>query len=138
MDISRLKKKDLQVWLPLVEGVDVLCRHIPQSVFDGLQKECTVVKFDPRSHRKTEELDQKKFRSALSRAVVVDWKGIVDGDKEFPCTPENTDYLMNEMTEFRLLVMDAPLSLEKMLSAEKDETEKNSLNTSAPSSTSRK
>lgn len=131
MDIARLKKRNLVVWLPLFEDIEVECVHISQSEFDAISAEAIEIKFDPKSHRKIESRDEKKFRSLLAQRVVRGWRGkdggpgFVDGDQPFPCNPENIDYLMEESTEFRLLVMDAPLSLEKMLATEKASTEKN-------------
>lgn len=133
MDISRIKKKDLRVWLPLMEGVEVQTRHLPQGEYDAISAATTVTRFDPKSHRRIDERDEKRFRSELARAIVVDWRGITDDGTAFPCTPENIDYLMLECTEFRLLVLDAPLSLEKMLALEKAAAEKNSSTTSGQS-----
>lgn len=132
MDIARLKKKDLIVWLPLFEDIEVQCVHISQSEFDAISAAAVEIKFDPKSHKRTEVRDEKKFRSTLAQRVVRAWRGkdggpgFVDGDQPFPCTPENIDYLMEESTDFRLLIMDAPLSLEKMLAIEKAAIEKNS------------
>lgn len=136
MDISRLKKKNLRVWLPMMDGVEVLCCHLSQPDFDAISAACITTKFDNRTHRRLEERDDKKFRAELGKAIVEDWRGIDDEGKPYPCTPENVVYLMEECTEFRLLVMDAPLSLERMLAAEKEELGKNSLTTSAPALTS--
>lgn len=135
MDISRLRKKDLKVWILLFDGVEVLCRHLTQSAFDEIQRQCRSVRFDPRSHEKTEEIDDAKFRSLLARAVVVDWRGLTDDGQGWPCTPENIDYFMEECTEFRLLVRGAPLSLEKMLALDREAAAKNSVTTSAPATT---
>lgn len=126
MDVRRLRNNDLKVWLPLMEGVEVQVRHVSQGEFDTISKQATSTRFDPKSHTRREERDEEQFRTLLARAVVLDWKGINDGDEQFPCTPENIEYLMRECTEFRLLVMDAPLSLEKMLAAEKEAAAKNS------------
>lgn len=136
MDISRLKKKDLRVWLQMMDGVEIQCRHLSQSEFDRIVADSTIVKFDPRSHRRVEERDDAKFRADLANAVVVDWKGIEEDGQPFPFSKENVAFLMEECTEFRMLVMDAPLSLEKMLEAEQAELKKNSLTTSAPGPTS--
>ena len=116
MDVSRLKKKNLTAWLPLMDEVKVKCRHISQSEFDAISEAA--------ADRKGKK-DDKKFRSDLARKVVVDWDGIDDEGEDFPCTPENIDYLMEECTEFRLLVLDVPLSLERMLAAERDAERKN-------------
>lgn len=133
MDIARLKKKDLKVWLPLTEEVEVLARYISQSAFDAVSKEATETRFNPKSHQRVEERDEAKFRQLLAKAVVEDWRGMQEDGKPYPCTPENITYLMEEWTEFRLLVMDAPLSMEKMLACEKDAAAKNSPSTSLPS-----
>lgn len=118
MDISRLKKKNLTAWLPLGDDkeVKILCRHISQSEFDVIDEVST----DDKGVR-----DNKMFREALAQAVVKDWTGINEDGAEFPPTPENINYLMAESTSFRLLVMDAPLSMSKMLAAEKEALRKN-------------
>ncbi len=120
MDVSRLKKKNLTAWLPLDDDADVmvLCRHLTQSEFDDIDAAAT----DGKGKR-----NNKKFRKDLALAIVSDWTGISDDGAPFPPTPENIAYLMEESTSFRLLVMDAPLSMEKMLAAEKESLRKNSL-----------
>lgn len=135
MDIAKLKTNSPQVWLPLVDGVEVLCRHLSQRAFDAISKDCRSIKIDPLTQAKTEEINEPKFRTLLARAVVVDWRGLEEDGAPWPCTPENIDYLMEECTEFRLLVRGAPLSLGRMLAAEKEATAKNSETTSAPAST---
>lgn len=130
MNVRRLKNHDLKVWLPLMDGVQVLARHISQREFDTITKQSTEIIVDPKTYHRREERDEQKFRSLLARAVVLDWRGIDDGDEPFPCTPENIDYLVEECTEFRIFVMDAPLSLERMLAAEKEAERKNSSTTS--------
>lgn len=135
MDISRLKKNNLQVWLALFDDVEILCNHISQRQFEALRAEHTRVRFDPKTHQRREELDEEAFRCALARAVVADWRGLENDGEPFACTVENIDYLMTECTEFRLLVMNTPLSLERMLAAEREDTEKNSQATSAPDTT---
>lgn len=135
MDVRRLKNNDLKVWLPMMDGVEVLTRHVSQREFDAISKQATAVKVDPVTRQRREERDEQKFRSLLARAVVLDWRGINDGEEAFPCTPENIDYLVEECTEFRILVMDAPLSLERMLAAEKEAERKNSSITSPLSGT---
>lgn len=128
MDVSRLKKKNLTAWLPLGddEDVQILCRHISQSEIDAMNDDTT---------NKKGERDNKGFRSALSRAVVKAWSGINDEGLEFAPTPENISYLMEESLDFRMLVMGAPLSMEKMLAAEKEAKRKNSQTTSGQNPT---
>jgi len=126
MDISRLKKKDLEVWIPLFDGIEIQCRHLTQNVFDDLHAQSLSVRFNPRTQAKAEEVDDIKFSRSLARAVVIDWRGITEDDKPWPCTPENIDFLMGECTEFRLLVRGAPLSLEKMLAMDREADTKNS------------
>jgi len=135
MDISRLKKKDLQAWLELTAEVEILCHYVDQGEIDRIKAESTITRVNPKTGLKTEERDEPKFRSLLGRAVVKNWKGLRDGEKDFPCTPENIDYLMDDYAEFRVLVFSVPMSFERMLAAEKAQAEKNSATTSAPSST---
>ena len=109
MDVSRLRKKDIKAWLPIDDDVSVLCKYVGQTEFDAISD----------SADKNGKRDEKKFRSDLAQAVVQDWKGLEDEGQPFPCTPENISWLMEESTDFRLLIMDAPLSMKKMLAAEK-------------------
>ena len=130
MDISRIKNKDLKVWLPMMDGVEVQCRHLPRGEFSALRQQAVKISYDPRTKEKIEKLDDRKLESAMARAMVIDWRGITDGDQEWPCTPENIDYLMTECVEFRTLILETPLSLEKMLAAEQAAAEKNLSTTS--------
>jgi len=132
MDISRLKKKDLQAWLPLTEEVEILCQYVNRSEMDRILAEATITRMNPGTGLRSEERDEPKFRSLLGRAVVKDWRGLRDGETEFPCTPENVVYLMEDYAEFRVLVLSVPMSFERMLAAEKAQAEKNSATTSAP------
>jgi len=133
MDISRISKKQIQVWLPLMDGVEVLCRHLAQDEYDAILKQSVKTTFNPKTHLKQEERDEQRFNSLLARAVVLDWQGLDDAGQPFPCSPENIDYLMEKLTEFRLLVIGTPLSFERMLAAERAVTEKNLSTISAPS-----
>lgn len=116
-----------------MDDVEVLCRHIPQDEYDTILKQAVKTTFNPKNHLRQEERDDQKFNSLLARAVVLDWRGMDDAGQPFPCTPENIDYLMEKLTEFRLLVIGTPLSFERMLAAERAVTEKNLLPISAPS-----
>lgn len=126
LNVGRLKKKNLKVWLPVMDEFRILARHISQSHFEELSDKCTASKPDPKDPRKTiSERDEKLFREELAVAVVEEWDGIEDDDAPFPATRENLGYLMEECTEFRMTVMDVPLSLERMLAAERAANEKN-------------
>lgn len=132
MDISRLRKKNIRVWLPITEGVEVFCGHLTQSEWEEAKEQSTAIVFNRSNNSKTENFDIKKFRALLVKKIVFDIRGLTDGEDEhgnplpFECTPENLEYLMHEWTEFRTAVMDTPLSLEKMLAEEKEVERKNS------------
>ena len=87
MDISRLKSKDLKVWLPLFDDVEVLCNHISQSQFEALRRKCATHRFDPKTHQRIEEVDDERFRAELGRAVVVDWQASKRATKTTPARP---------------------------------------------------
>lgn len=126
MDVGRLKKKNIEVWFPYVEDAEVLCGHLSQREYDEITAACTERKINRKTGNTEIIRDDKKFRSLLARAVVKDWRGLTDDGADFPCNPENIDYLMEESTEFRLLVQSAPMSLEQMLEAEREAVRKNS------------
>lgn len=120
-------KRELVVVVPFMDDSNVTMRHMGQSRYEALRKACSCVKFNPKSHIKEESIDEEKFRKALVNETVLDWDFEEDG-QPFPCTQENREYLMEESTDFRLLVLDVPLSLEKMLAIEKENERKNSVN----------
>lgn len=51
------------------------------------------------------------YNMAYGRVTVRDWRGITDGGKPLPLTPENVDLLMTQSAEFRTAVISAATSL---------------------------
>lgn len=128
MDIGKFREGGFVAWLPLLPGVDdtpeILCGYLSQKEYDEAREKATAYKGE--GQQRTAETDEKKMRRLISRQIVRDWRGLEDDGSPYPCTPENIDYLMEVCTEFRMLVMGAPMSLAAMLQAEKEALRKNS------------
>lgn len=126
INVGRLKRKDLKVWLPIIEEFRILARYLSQTEYDRITKLATIVKPDPDDSTKTiQERDDIIFRRELGIAVIEAWDGVEEDGAEFPATPENIAYMMEECTELRLKVFNIPLSLELMLQEDRKANEKN-------------
>jgi hypothetical protein len=128
-NVSRIDKTRPELWIPFLDDPDtrVKVRHLTQDEFENIIEAAIVTTFNPKTHGKEKTRDDKKYREMLVDAVVIDWEGFVDGDKgdAYPCTSENRHFLMEKSTDFRMVVMDAPLSLQKMLDIEMEQNIKN-------------
>jgi hypothetical protein len=127
MDIGKLKN-GIEVWLNGFAGdpeTRIKVRHINQDEFDRLVKASIETTFDPKTHAKAERRNEEKYRKLLVDAVVVDWEGFEEDGQPWPCTPENRAWLMEVSTDFRVMVNDTPMQLEKMLAVEREQAEKN-------------
>ncbi len=127
MDISKLRN-GFQVWVEGFAGdsaTRILVRHINQDEFEIIVKGATEHTIDLKNHQRVGRLNEDKYHELLVDAAVVDWEGFSDSGAPFPCTPENRRWLMKVSTDFRSMVKDVPLTLEKALALEKDDQIKN-------------
>jgi len=127
MDISALNRTEYIVTVPFSDGVTVDIRHISREELRTLFGKATRQTFV--NHQKREEFDPGQADLLLGRAAVVGWDGFTDGDKPFPCTPENTDKLMSSYTAFARFVNDTCIDLDALIMAEKEAERKNSQGT---------
>jgi hypothetical protein len=130
-DITALASgKDLTAKVQFNDEVTVTVKYVPREKFADLINRATVTTFDRKSHQKQESLDNLKFGELLGQEAVVDWDGLLNEGKPFPCTPENVALLMRKWSEFARFVSDVSTDLERIVEAEKESERKNSGNSS--------
>lgn len=132
-DVASLRKRNLKAWIPVDEEVKVLARHISQAEWEEIRSECSTVSVNGITGKSETVIDEARFRGEIGRRVVEDVTGLEDSDSTdsegralpFVVTPENIDLLMSEWTEFRMTVMDTPLSFGRMQGLAKAQLIKN-------------
>lgn len=125
MDISPLEKNDLEVWVQFTKDVRLKLRYMPRDVLEKIGKQATEIAFDLKSRQRTETVDGKKYDTLLCQKAVVDWEGLVNSGKPYPCTPENIEFLVNKWTGFAGFVARCCIDLEGMKQSEREALEKN-------------
>jgi hypothetical protein len=116
--------EELLAWVPFNDDVTVQVRHVSREELAGILRQATVVSFDNK-HQKQTEIDNLKYGELLGLAAIKDWKGLVTGTAEFPCTPENIRILMRKWADFAKFISDLSSDLERLVQAEKETERKN-------------
>jgi hypothetical protein len=116
MDITQtLKASEEGIWVDWKDGVSVKLRMSPE-LLQKIRKTCTKKIMDKGVIR--EELDAEHFDEMLNEQVILDWKGITNEGKPFPCTPENKALLMKKSVAFSTFINQACLELENVKESE--------------------
>jgi len=117
MDLKKLMVDTKAVWVDFqgLKGFEVEVANLSRKELTGLRKKCTTTKFDRKTRAAVETLDEDKFITEFSRAVIKDWKGLtlehletlllvdIDGQdpkKELEFSEENAETLVSSSTEF--------------------------------------
>ena len=117
MDLKQLMVDTKAVWIdfPGLKGFEVEVVNLSRKELTGLRKKCTSTKFDRKTRQAVEDLDEDKFVSEFSRAVLKNWKGLTldhletlllvdiegkDGQSELEYSEENAETLVSSSTEF--------------------------------------
>jgi hypothetical protein len=117
MDLKQLMVDTKAVWIdfPGLKGFEVEVVNLSRKELTGLRKKCTSTKFDRKTRQAVEDLDEEKFVSEFSRAVLKNWKGLTlahletlllvdiegkDGESELEYSEENAETLVSSSTEF--------------------------------------
>ncbi len=117
MDLKQLMVDTKAVWIdfPGLKGFEVEVVNLSRKELTGLRKKCTSTKFDRKTRQAVEDLDEDKFVSEFSRAVLKNWKGLTlahletlllvdiegkDGESELDYSEENAETLVSSSTEF--------------------------------------
>ena len=78
MELKSLLVDSKTAWVdfPGMEGFEVELANLSRKELVNLRKRCTTNKFDRKTRVFNEELDENKFLSEFSGAVIKNWKGL--------------------------------------------------------------
>jgi hypothetical protein len=117
MDLKKLMVDTKAVWVdfPGLEGFKVEVANLSRKELTALRKRCTTTKFDRKTRQAVEDLDEEKFVTEFTLAVVKNWKGLTlehletlllvdisdqDPKKELEYNEENAETLVSSSAEF--------------------------------------
>ena len=117
MDLKKLMVDTKAVWVdfPGLKGFEVEVANLSRKELTGLRKKCTTTKFDRKTRQAVEEIDEEKFVTEFSKAVIKNWKGLslahletlllvdIDGQdpaKELDYSEDNAETLVASSAEF--------------------------------------
>ena len=117
MDLKKLMVDVKEVWVdfPGLSGFKVKIANLSRKELTSLRKRCTVQKFDRKTRQVVETLDEEKFVTEFSNAVIKGWEGLTlesletlllintegkDLTEELPYSDENAEVLVSSSTEF--------------------------------------
>ena len=139
MDLKKLMVDTKAVWVdfPGLSGFSVEVANLSRKELNGLRKRCTGQKFDRKTRAVVETLDEDKFITEFSTAVVKNWKGLtmahletlllvdygdVDSQQELPFTADNAETLVSSSTEFDNWLNEVVFDLDNFRSGPKTRT----------------
>ena len=117
MDLKKLMVDTKAVWVDFsgLEGFKVEVVNLSRKELNGLRKKCTTTKFDRKTRQAVEEIEEDKFVTEFTSAVVKNWKGLKlsyleslllvdiggqDPNAELEYTEENAETLVSSSGEF--------------------------------------
>ena len=107
--------KSAWIDFPGLKGFEVEVANLSRKELTGLRKKCTSTKFDRKTRQALEVLDEEKFVTEFTNAVVKNWKGLTlehletlilvdisgeDASKELEFSKDNAETLVSSSTEF--------------------------------------
>ena len=117
MELKKLMVDTKAAWVdfPGLPGFEVEVVNLSRKELNSLRKRCISSKFDRKSRQHMEDLDEEKFVTEFSKAVIKSWRGLTLGhletlllidtdgkdlDETLPYTKENAETLISSSTEF--------------------------------------
>ena len=117
MELKKLMIDTKSVWIdfPGLSGFSVEVANLSRKELTNLRKKCTGQKFDRKTRQVVEQLDEDKFVTEFTRAVIKGWKGLTlehletlllidmtgkNGSEELEYTSDNAETLVSSSTEF--------------------------------------
>jgi len=117
MNLKQLMVDTKAVWVDFqgLDGFQVEVVNLSRKELSALRKKCTTTKFDRKTRQAVEDIDEEKFVTEFTGAVVKNWKGLklsyleslllvdIDGKdpaKELEYSIENAETLVSSSTEF--------------------------------------
>ena len=141
MELKSLLVDSKTAWVefPGMEGFEVELANLSRKELVNLRKKCTTNKFDRKTRAFNEELDESKFLSEFTKAVVKGWKGLKlkyledillvdlsgqDPEKEMDYSYENAKVLVENSAEFDNWLNEVVFDLENFRSGSEGEDPK--------------
>jgi len=117
MELKKLMIDTKAVWVdfPGLSGFSIEVANLSRKELTGLRKKCTGQKFDRKSRAVVETLDEDKFVTEFTAAVIKNWKGLTlahletlllidmdgqDPESELEYSKDNAEVLVSSSTEF--------------------------------------
>ena len=124
-------------------GFFVKIKPMCQELRDKISPRIMKVRFDGKTHRKIEEIDDAKFGKAISDEALVGWRGLtvavarrlvptlkvpadVDPATEIPCTPDAKYMLMVRSSAFQQFALNVALDAGEIVADQEEAEAKNS------------
>jgi hypothetical protein len=122
MDVQGLLQEGFSAWMHFAD-FQVQVAFVPLDEVNRIQSEATATTII--EGRVIQELDNVKYAELLADAAVRDWKGLRNGDEDFPYSREHARLLMRKWGAFHKFVTDACVSLMRLTREAKREAVKN-------------
>jgi hypothetical protein len=131
---------ELSAWVYWPGGeFKVRVKYLSMTGAEKLVKDCQIVEFDPRTHLRTERIDDEKFKKKIAD-LVLDWSdltaakakkfvNLAEGtpdEGEFPCTPDHKLFVVANFVGFPTFILDTAKALHTMKEDQDQKEEKNS------------
>jgi hypothetical protein len=137
MDLKKLMVDTKAVWVdfPGLPGFEVEVANLSRKELTGLRKKCTTTKFDRKTRQAVETLEEEKFITEFSKAVIKNWKGLtlehletlllvdIEGQeptKELEFSEDNAETLVSSSTEFDTWLNEVVFDLDNFRSKPKE------------------
>tara|TARA_Y100001972_G_scaffold124847_1_gene174905 strand:+ start:2749 stop:3198 length:450 start_codon:yes stop_codon:yes gene_type:complete len=141
MELKKLMVDTKAAWVdfPGLEGFSVEVANLSRKELQSLRKRCTTTKFDRRTRQAVEDLEEDKFVTEFTNAVVKNWKGLTlehletlilvdisdkDPKAELEYTQDNAEHLVANSTEFDNWLNEVVFDLDNFRSRRKTGTTK--------------
>ena len=107
--------KTVSIEFPGMDGFEIDICYLARDELLKLRKKCVTTKFNRRTHQPEETLDEDKFLTEYTAAVIKGWKGLkvsyleelllvdiskLNPEDELPWTQENAETLMKNAADF--------------------------------------
>jgi hypothetical protein len=129
MELSKLMVNTKSAWVkyPGLSGLEVEFVNLSRPELTSLRKKCTVTKFDRKTRKPVEDLDEDMFIEEFTLKTIKNWKGMklkylehfilvdlgdADPESELEFTTENAVLLVKNSADFDGWVNDVVFDLE--------------------------
>jgi len=141
MDLKTLMVDTKRAWVDFagLKGFSIEVANLSKKELQALRKKCVTTKFDRKTRQAVEDLDEEKFVTEFSKAVIKNWKGLTlehletlllvdiegkDPTAELEYTLENAETLVSSSTEFDTWLNEVVFDLDNFRTGRKSGTSK--------------